>query len=152
MPEAIFAIIGFVIGSLITIYVHREDRKDKYRFAMIKDKFQVNQAAYKHSITLITILSSIVMKKKQNVIKDFTSIRRWFQSNLLYLEPQVRCDFRNTLKLIDSYGDKLRRMTHEREHENVKRADEIYNEIEAALERIEGLPHRIESFMDKYYE
>jgi hypothetical protein len=152
MPEAISVIIGLVIGSLITIYVHREDRKDKYRFAMIKDKFQVNQAAYEHSITMNTILSRIIIGKEEDIINDFANIKQWFQCNLLYLEPTIRSDFRNTIKLVDTYGTKLNRMVHEREQKNIKSANELYNVIEAAHERIEGLSDRIESCMDKYYE
>ena len=150
MSEAVFAIIGIFIGSFVTIYVHKQDRKDKYRFAMVKDKFQIYQEAYNHSRTMLGVLTGIILREEYHVTKAFEKIENWFNGHLLYLEPKIRSDFKTTIKFIQLYGVKLDMMTKTREDDN-EEANNIYSEIEAMHNRINELPARIESCMDMYY-
>ena len=50
MSEAVYGLIGLVIGIIVTLFIHSSERRDKYLFMLIEDRFRVSQYAYKYSL------------------------------------------------------------------------------------------------------
>ena len=148
MPEAIFALIGVVIGILGTLFIHSRERKDKYLFMLIEDRFRVAQDAYKYSQQM----KSVIHGDDDYRIEVLSKIREWFNENSLYLPPDIRTDFDITITNVDNSKMELqlyRDLKHGGENEE---AANLHNEIMMNFKSIGGLSGRIEQSLSRYYE
>lgn len=153
MPEVIFALIGVVIGILGTLFIHSRERKDKYLFMLIEDRFRVAQDAYKYSQQM----KSVIHGDDDYRIEVLSKIREWFNENNLYLPPDIRTDFDVTITNVDNYKMELqhyrdlKRDGENRDGENEEAAN-LHSEIMMNFKSIGGLPGRIERSLNRYYK
>lgn len=142
-------IIGFVVGFVPPMYIHWQERKDKYLFAIIEKKFEVYQDAFTHSLVMRNSLN-----KDQSDSLDTDSIRSWFNRNNLYLNPEIRNDFVNIISCVERYGINKLIYLQRREDDSIndKKVEKSYNELVTTHEKIMELPKRIEDNINIYYK
>lgn len=93
--NGIFAIVGLIIGWLITYIKFKTERKDKFRMAAIEKRLEAHQKAY----ALCSKFWVVVDTKRRDEVIDIIQESREFMSNYsLYLESGTR------KKMIDVIG------------------------------------------------
>ena len=144
----LFTLTGAIIGYFVSIYTHHQEREDKYLFALIEKKFDIYQQAYVHSRELRSIIHE-QWKKKSDVI---TKTDDWLEANCLYLDPEIRDDFRDIIECVHDYSTELHIYAEFKREGNTEEALKSHQEIKTTFRKIVGLPERIEKSIETYYE
>ena len=107
ITTGIFTLCGILLGSILTWVINylkeKRDRKDRYFFALLEKRFNINQEAFYN----IERLKSVLHKDESIKIKTINEVQEWFNKNNLYLEPDIRKKFRNTILDVSLYNIKL---------------------------------------------
>lgn len=109
--EALFGLIGVIIGSIITVYIFRkerqdkfnlsaQERKDKYRLIAIEKRLEAHQKALKQWEILQSVIHSPDNKNKSDIISN---VREFWLNNCLYLEKITREKFKEAIWIVSSY-------------------------------------------------
>ena len=102
--SAIIALCGALFGCLITIFISYLNRKDKYLFTALDKKLEKHQEAFK----LATGLPSAVHNSNKEEGREYIiKCHNWWNENCLYLEPNARKSFYNTVQTAYIYNDLL---------------------------------------------
>ena len=103
----IFASGGIIVGTVISwIASHlrsKQDRKDRHFFALWEKRFDANQEAFYYAEKLKSGVHGDDTKRKQVVNEAHT----WFIQHNLYLSPEIREKFQNTVLDVNFYKDRL---------------------------------------------
>jgi len=148
MVSAVFALIGVVIGFLGTYLIHRQDRKDKYLFALVEERFRIAQEAYE----LCQVFKHIVHGEEKMKLEVLRSSRDWFNKNNLYLSPDIRNDFDETIHNIYNYRDKLEEYYVVKHEGHEERTEQLKTELALSFSLIMNLGERVQKSMDRYYD
>ena len=113
--EAWFSLIGFVLGSLITVIIFRIERKDRLKISSqeCKDKFKlvaIEKRLEAHQQALAYWYKMIKYVHKKNTlekIKILDEAKEFWYHNSLYLEKETRKRFLDCINIVSSYNDKL---------------------------------------------
>ena len=109
--EALFGLIGVLIGSIITIYIFRkerkdrlelssQERKDKFKLVAIEKRLEAHQQALYHWDRLRLIIHEKDIVKRNEVTDNASEF--WFK-NYLYLEKKTRDKFYEVIYLVRNY-------------------------------------------------
>lgn len=148
MDPVISGLLGVAMGVLVTVHVHRQDRRDRYLFVVIKEKLSVSQEAYRWSKKIRSVIHGETEVKSEIL----TECQEWFDKNCLWLPPNIRSDFEKVIFNVWTYRDLLLeyyRLKHEDQTEEAERRN---NELKGHFSEIIGLPRRIEECVAVYYE
>ncbi len=148
MNEGLFTLLGVVIGFTGTWWINRQDRRGRLLSTIAKDRFRISQEAYQLSVKLREVIHSPVGER----IDVITEVRGWFNSNNLYLPPDIRNDFDQNIRTVDSYRDIRDELNRLRREGNIDETEEQLAELTKAFGEILDLGNRIQASMDVYYE
>lgn len=148
MSEAVYGLIGLAIGIIVTLLIHSRERRDKYLFMLIEDRFRVSQDAYKYSLQM----RHVIFGDEDYRIEVLSKIREWFNENNLYLPPDIRRDFDVTITNVDNYKIKLQDCRELKRDGKKEAAAKIHKELMMNFRSIGNLPGRIEQSLNRYYK
>ena len=151
LSALIGTIVGFVLKTWYDFYKYKNERKDKYMFALLNKRFEVYQEANYHCEQL----KKIVHDKTEKKFEITNNAREWFYKNNLYLNPDVREDFRRLIFDVEFYGEQLNDFFYTREDLGSENEETIRKkeELKATWNNImQGTQKKIQSDIDKYYE
>lgn len=144
-------ILGFLAKTGYDFFVRKNDRKDKYIFALLTKRFETYQEA------------NIFCEKLKNVVHDKTDdrhdvlreAREWFVRNHLYFTPQTRNEFNKLINDVQFYGEQLEDyyLTCEYTGRKSDEALEKHKQLMSSWDNIMRKAQRnIESDLDFYYK
>ena len=150
----IFAFGGIVVGTVISWITSnlrsKQDRKDRYAFALLERRFDANQEAFYYAERMKSVVHGDDNKRMQVLNEGHA----WFIKNNLYLSPEVREKFQNTILDVDFYKHKLDdfRETIRSEGPDSEKTKRKRNELEDTFKGImKGLQKGIQDDVDLYY-
>jgi hypothetical protein len=92
MWEAIFGLIGVVVGSGLTAgfnyYRDRREREEKYRVMLYEKRLEAHQRAFYYIQKLNEVLNTA--QNDEDIWKVTREAREWWDSNCLYLDEESR--------------------------------------------------------------
>jgi hypothetical protein len=151
----IFTIVGIVIGAVLTWITNyskeKRDRKDRYFFALLDKRVNVYQQAFSN----VEKLKEVVHGDEAKRIEVVNDALDWFNNNNLYLEPQLRKDFRRTISQVSMYQFQLEdwKTTARTEGQDTEKTKKKRDKLESTFENIvEGIQDRIQKDIDLYYK
>ncbi len=148
MSGGLFTIIGILIGVFVTLFVHNRDRKDKYLFSLINEKFKTAQQGYVYS----KLIKSVIHGDEQLRMKTLIKIQKWLDNNCLYLSPEIRDDFKDTLWNTWFYKDELALYYETKKSGKEKDTKKAWDELKKKFDKITHLENRIANSLNIYYE
>lgn len=148
MDDGLIVIISVIIGMVSTQIIHERDRRDKYRMALIKKRFEVSQQAFNYSKTLLGMIHGNDIVR----IEAIGTMRQWFNENNLYLPPSIRDDFDRTLSDVDNYKSDLLLMNDLRENGPKADYEDHKKSTMEKFQSIRTLNRRIQNSLDVYYK
>lgn len=96
---ALLAVIGALVGSLVTIQVARANRKETLRLAAVERRLAAHQEAY-------ALWCRLLGNLHRGCVHDIAvECQTWWEKNCLYLDPQSRSAFREGLVDAALYHD-----------------------------------------------
>ena len=98
-------------------FVAKSQREEKYNFALIEKRFEVNQACYELAERMAEVYCD--EGKKLAVLQD---AKEWLHQNSLYLKPSVREKFKSVMRDVGHYDIK---MAHARNTSQGKGGDSV---------------------------
>ncbi len=153
--QNLLPIITLLLGIFVTWFINyskeKRDRKDRYFFAMLEQRFGVNQQAFSN----VEKLKNVIHAESSEKNKVVEEVKKWFNLNNLYLEPEIRKIFRKVIHDVSSYDlhiDDWRRTGKEKgwgAEETQKKEKEIEKTFE---DIVAGIQNKIQEFTDKYYK
>jgi hypothetical protein len=96
--SGLFLLLGIVLGWLPNLLRLRMERKDRYAFALLEKRFEVNQECYSWGERIARVLFDD--DKKPALLID---AKYWYHCNSLYLSPEVRKTFRKVVYETGTY-------------------------------------------------
>ena len=94
--KGFFVVAGIIIGAVIkAIYDHfkdKRDRQDKYYFALLEKRFETIQKAYE----LVDEMKWVI-NEKEELTSLTKKVSDWYSQNCLYLPPDLRKAFLDTI-------------------------------------------------------
>ncbi len=151
----VFTILGIAIGSFFTWWINyskeKRDRKDRYFFALLEQRFKINQEAYAQAVKLKNVIF------EENDLKDKTAngVQDWFNHNCLYLEPELREKFQSFIKKVCFHENLIDhwRSIGQTDGWDSPQTKKIENEIENSFKDImQGIQQAIKVETDLYYK
>ena len=146
----IIAIICVFIGWLPSIIRDKRDRKDRYFFALLQERFKVHQEAF-----------GLAEKLKFNIHSDddeklpiVQEVLTWFNRNNLFLNPDLRNRYRKFIAKVENYKLKLEVWRDDYQSkgdagDNIGKRKELEEEFK---EIMDGIQSAIQKDMDIYYD
>jgi hypothetical protein len=111
----LFLLICAGVSFLTAWFVANSQRQEKYNFALIEKRFEVNQECYELAEKMAAVY--VDEEKKSDVLRD---AKGWLHQNSLYLNPNVREKFKAVMRDVGHYDIK---MAHARETSRGKGSD-----------------------------
>ncbi|MDG1301995.1 MAG: hypothetical protein P8R37_10455 [Opitutae bacterium] len=99
----LFLLICAGVSFFTAWFVAKSQREEKYNFALIGKRFEVNQACYEWAERMAEVYCD--EDKKPEVL---TGAKKWFHENSLYLCPSVRGQFNEAMRNVGHYDIKIR--------------------------------------------
>jgi hypothetical protein len=151
LTTLISVIVGFALKSAYDYFIHSQDRRDKYFFALLIKRFEVYQAAN----SICEQLKSVVHDKTNAKVKITNEARTWFYNNNLYLSPDLRKDFRCLIMDVEFYGTQLDDyfFTSQQQGNDNKVSKKKYDELMTTWKRImSGTQEKLQSDLEQYFK
>ncbi len=115
MIGGLFLLICAGVSFLTAWFVAKSQRQEKYNFALIEKRFEVNQKCYEWAEEMAAVYCH--EDKKSDVLK---AAKKWLHQNSLYLNPSVREKFKSVMRDVGHYDIKKQ---HARDTRQGKGAD-----------------------------
>lgn len=141
-------IIVAFIGWYFTYIIHKSEKKDKYLLSLAKEKFEAAQSAYNYSKKFI----SIIHKEGEKKFSLLEEVRKWFNENNLYLNPNIRRDFDKAINQLCMYQNTLELYNQLKKNGNTEKAEEQYQKFKQDYKEIVSLNEQIQKNIDVYYK
>lgn len=148
MSEVIFGLVGVLIGVIVTLIIHQHERRDRYLFAIIQERLSTAQEAYEWSLRM----KSVIHGDEEVRSEVLTEVREWFNSNSLYLPPDIRRDFDRIINNVWDYKDELSYYRQLKSEGKKEEAEKQHSELMHSFKGIINLSRRIERSVSVYYE
>jgi len=148
MSSALFGLLGVILGVIVMLIIHQQERRDKYLFAIVKERLSTAQMAYSWALKMKSVIHG-ELEAKSGIL---TESREWFNQSNLYLPPDIRRDFDRVISNVWDYKDNLLYYYQLKHDGEIEKAKIQHEDLMQYFGEIRDLPARIEASVSIYYD